>query len=183
MAQLADYEAAFDRVERRIELSRDWGRLERRVRWRLNAPLVRLVTTIGLVLLGLVCGAFGVPAGWYLAAGLVLAVLPGRIADVRERAQVLASVGSAADVRELCRREANRAMAGAFLRALVLAGIGLLYLATAFVAHLRDRSPWPGVIAGSIVLAWGAIVLLFVFPRAHAEVAVFDSDTTEGDAR
>jgi hypothetical protein len=179
---LADYEAAFDRIGRDLELRRDWGRVERRVRRRIHAPTFRLATTLAILVLCVTAGSFGVTVGWLVAIGLVLAVLPGRIADVRRRRSTLRHVDSAADVRALCRDEARRAMAGAFLRALLFVVIGALYLLTALVAAWRDKSPWPGVIAGTLLLAWAAGLLFVAVPRASAEARALDGDTESGDA-
>jgi hypothetical protein len=177
--ELTDYEAAYSRVEHQLELERDWGRLESLVRRRLRQPSWSLWGTVALIVLAAGSSFVGVGNGWMVALGLCLAVLPGRLEAVKRRRRELAAVESAADVRALVHQEARKRMAGAFVGSLLMGVLGLLYLLVGGVAWLLDKSPWPGVIAGLIVLAWSAVQLVVLLPRATREVTLF-SDPDAG---
>ena len=170
------------RIEiRRLQLQRDWGRTEARIRRRLQRPAWRLVTTLLIILACAVAGLSGVGTGWGIAIALSLAVLPGRVADVRARGRALAAVETAEDIRALCAKEADLAVSGTFVRSLLLGALGLLYVLTGLVAWLLDKSPWPGVLAGLVALAWSAVLLLVMFPRAGREAEEFE-DVAEAGA-
>lgn len=71
-------ERDLEAVAGRREGGLDWERLEPRVRWALARPVRELLGTVGLIAVGL---GFWTPAGWMLAGGLLLAVLPGRVVE------------------------------------------------------------------------------------------------------
>lgn len=176
---LASFERAYQRVERRLQLDRDWGQLESSIRRRLHRPTWRLWQTVLLVGICFAATAAGVSNGWLVGLGICLAVLPGRVSDVRSQRRALAAIESRDDVRDLLRIESRRQIAGLFLRALATALFGLLYLAVALVAWLLDRSPWPGIIAGLLVIAWSAVTFLVFFPRAARESSLLASDPSD----
>lgn len=178
---LNDYEAAFERVERSLQLRRDWGLTEARVRRRLKRPTWALVKTVIIILVCIGCGLAGVLNGWMVAAGLVLAILPRQISKLRARTRELAEVETAEDVRALCAREASGAASEAMLGGLVMGLLGLTFLLTAFVAWLLGKSPVPGLLAGLLTLAWGAVKILVLFPPAQREASLLDDDDDEDE--
>ena len=175
------YEAAYERVERKLHLERDWGRLEARIRRRLRRPWFELAQTLGFILLCLTLGFLGLPQGWLLAAGLSLAVLPNRFARIRQRKEALAAVESSTDVQVLVHDEAKKRMGGAFTRALFFAVIGLLYIAVGILAAVLGKTPWPGLAAGSILLVSSAVILLVFFPRAARECESLETKKSYDD--
>jgi len=179
-SELADYEAAYERLERSLQLQRNWGLTEARIRRQLHRPTWRLVSTLLIILLCVGAGLAGVDTGWGVAIGLSLAVLPGALSKVKARRRALAAVETAEDVRALCAREALRSMSSTLLRSLTASVAGLLCLLTALVAWLLDKSPWPGVSAGLLALAWSAVLLLVLLPRAAREAELFNQGSEAG---
>ena len=170
------YQAAFERVEQRLRLARDWSATEARVRRRLARPTGRLVASVLILVACVVAGLNGVTSAWLVAGGILLAVLPERIADVRERGRETAAIETAEDVRALCLREAREASATAFLRFLLHGGIGLLFLVTGLLLVAFGKDGRPGAIAGLVALAWGCVNLLVLLPRAAREIALLGGD-------
>lgn len=177
--ELERFETAFDHVERQIQLERDWGPLEAGIRRRLRRPFVRLAWTVLFVAGCVALGLSGMPQGWLVAAGVCLAVLPERVADVRRRREALAAVASTADVRALVRDETKRRMAGSFVRGLVTGVLGVVYIFVGVVAWLLGKTPMPGLIAGAIVLVYSAVLLLVLFPRAARESSLLSHQGTD----
>jgi hypothetical protein len=173
--QLADYEAAFDHTARQLQHERDDRHFGVLVRRRLRQPQWELIRTLLIMVVCAASSLVGVSNGWMVALGLGLADLPGRMARSRRQRHALTEVQSGEDVRALVERQAGLKMAGAFTTSLFLSILGFLYLAVSVVAWLKDKSPWPGLIAGLVVLAWGAYQFLVVFPRAARESRAFSA--------
>ncbi len=155
-------------VAGQLESRMDWRRLEPGVRWALGRPMRELLWTLGLIAVGIGVG-FWTPAGWMLAGGLLLAVLPGRVRDVRERRQALGNVGEG-DLLALIRRELRRRLAKHFIRALVAVAFALLY---ALVGVLAADSR-PGLIAAAVLVVIAAVRFLWLLPRASRALREFE---------
>ena len=166
---LDDYAAAYDRVHRRVDLDAEWGRVERRVRWRLRGPQRRLWGTLLLIAICVVAGSFGIVTGWMVAAGLVLSVLPLDWADVKESRAELAALESADDVRAICVREAEGRLRDHWWSVVLASGLGVLFVLTGGVAWLLSTDPTPGVAAGLLCLVAAAFRLKVQLPRARRE--------------
>ena len=150
-----------------------WPRLRRK----LHGPTWRLAWTVTVIALGVLAGLTTTsPVGFLVAAGLVLSVLPGRLAKVRGRRGALAAVESPDDLRAIFVEETRKARASAFTGFLVYGVLGLSFLVTGLVAWLVGKSPAPGLAAGACVLVWSAVLLLVVLPRASREAALFSKD-------
>ena len=112
---------------------------------------------------------FWVSSVWMVAAGLALAVLPGRWRDVRQRRRALATAGEG-DLFAIYRREQQPEGAGHFLQALLEVALALLF---ALVAVLAPDSR-PGL-AVAALLALAAVVRIFwLFPRPYRALRDFD---------
>lgn len=173
--ELADYEAAFDALGRPCDPGRLHARVTRAVTRDRRSHNLALASGVVLLAGSIALALAGSPAGWGYAGFALLVALPGRWKRRREWQAELAAVDSADDIRQLCHREARRRMAGAFGAFLVLGGLGGLYLLTGAVAWALDRSPWPGMVAGALVIVWALRELFVTLPHATRETAVLEA--------
>lgn len=163
------YEAAYDRVERKLQLERDWGALERRLRWRLRTPTWRLVRTLLLIALAAVAGTYGRWHTWGVAIGLTLVVLPTRLSDIKRRRRQLAEVETAEDVRLLCKTDADDAFNRAVVRMIGRLLFGALFAVFGLVLFLFDKNPWASTLAGAVLFADALLHFFVHLPRLARE--------------
>jgi hypothetical protein len=170
------YEAAYSRVERKLQLDRDWGALERRMRWRLRTPTWRLVRTLLLIALTAVTATYGRWHTWGVAIGLILIVLPTRVSAIKRRKRELAEVETAEDVRLLCKQDAYDAFVRAVIRMLLRLVLGAVFAVFGLVLLLADKNPWASTLAGTVLFI-DAFVHFFVhLPRLARESSSYDTE-------
>lgn len=162
-------EEDLDAVAGRLAVGLDWGRLEPRVRWALGRPLRELLATLGLVAACVVLGVW-TPVGWMLAAGLLLAAVPGRVNEVRERRRVLDGLVEG-DLFALVQSELRRDLAHHFVHALSACALALVF---ALFGVFLAADPKTALIPAVVLAALAALRLLWFFPRASRALSAYE---------
>jgi hypothetical protein len=168
--ELERLEADLEAVAARAPLSPRWVDLEPRVRRALSRPARGLAW---VVLLTATCAVAGwwIPNAWLVAGGLLLAAVPRRVREVRERRRALAQADEG-DLFALLRRELELQRAGHFVRALLHVALALLFGVVAVFAH----DPRPGLIVAGVLVVSAALHLLWRMPRAHRALVALGED-------
>ena len=159
-----DLDAVAGSLERRL----DWKQLEPRVRCALGRPLRELLGTLLLIVVCVGIG-FWTPAGWLVAGGLLLAVLPGCVRELRQRRRAVDGVGQG-DLLALIRHELRLRLAHHFTQALAALVFALLY---ALVGILAADSR-PGLIAAVVLVGIALVRFFWLFPRASRALREFE---------
>lgn len=160
-------------VARRLGNRRSWEEFGPRVRWVLRRPTRNLVGTIGFIV-GCVGIGFWVPSAWMVAGGLLLAVLPKRVRDFRERRRDNTSAGEG-DLFALYRRELELTGAGHIARALIEVALALLF---ALVGVLAPDSR-PGLVAAALLAGVAVVRVVWLLPRPYRALREFDQGEVE----
>ena len=175
-ADLDAYEAAYARVERQLHLDRNWSALERRMRWRLATPTWQLVRTLLIIALAATAALMGRWQSWGLAIGLALAVLPSRIAAVRQRRRTLAEIETAEDVRRLCMADADAALKDAVMTLILRIVLSVLFGAFALLLFAFGKQPLPSTIVAALLLLDGLLLTFVHIPRLSRESRSYRTD-------
>jgi hypothetical protein len=162
-------EQDLDAVAGRLESRMDWKQLEPRVRWALGRPLRALLSTVGLIA-GFVVLGFWTPVGWMLGVGLLLADLPGRVRDLRERRRALEGMGEG-DLLELIQHELMVRMGQHFTHALFHVVFAILF--SLFGVFLASDAR-PGLAAAAVLVVVAAVRIFWFFPRASRALTAFE---------
>ena len=176
------YESAFDRAGPTLDPAAAWARQEHAVRRALGGPNRAIAWT--LVKIALCIGGavyLGGKNGWGIAFFLVVVVLRRQWRERRKHLARISAVDSAEELRVICAKQTSDRVASVLVSSLLLTAFAVLCFLTALIAWFLDRSPVPGVGAGSIVLLWVAIKIVFLLPRAARESAIFTDDEDDDD--
>ncbi len=166
--ELDRLEQDLNAVAGQLGTHRTWEEFEPRVRKAMRLPKWRLAYTIALIIVCVAAGTW-IPNAWMVAAGLLFAVLPDRLRDVRDRRRATASAEEG-DLFELYRRELEHTGASHFTGALFNVGLALLFgLVAIFATDSR-----PGLIAAAILVVAAAVRMIWFFPRPYRELRELD---------
>ena len=147
-----------------------WQRLARRARWVANRPHRELLYTLTLIVATFAFG-FVQPSTWLVTGGLLLAVLPDRIANWKKRREELRHLCEhGAELLATVSKELQMLEARCVLNALFDVALALLFLVVA--PFLNSLVPPLVVAAVLFVMAWySMIVRRRRFIRMQAELA------------
>jgi hypothetical protein len=167
--ELDRLEQDLDAVAGRLQGGMDWKQLEPRVRWALGRPMRDLLSTLGLIAVFAGLG-FWTPVGWMLALGTLLAALPGRVQDVRERRRALEGVGEG-DLLALIQHELMLRMTRHLTLALFHVLLAILF---SLVGVFLASDSRPGLAAAAVLVVIALVRLFWFFPRASRALTAFE---------
>ena len=162
-------EEDLDAVAARLEPRMDWQRFEPRVRWALGRPARELLGTLGLIAVFVGLG-FWTPVGWMLAVGLLLAAIPGRVGEVRQRRRALGNAGEG-DLLELIRHELKSRMARHVTHALFHVLFAVLF---ALFGALLASDPRPSLAVAAVLVVIALVRILWLLPRSSRALSEFE---------
>jgi hypothetical protein len=158
-------------VESALAGTCSWRQLGPRVRWAARRPACELASTLALMVASVVA-AFWKPSTLLVALGLAMAVLPQRLAAVRNRRAALARLDRG-EIFEMCRREYALRGAHQVMQALLEVAFVVLFGLVALFAP----DPRPALVVAAIFAVAVVVRLVWALPHAARERCRLDEDT------